>query len=344
MKTVVRESSDADRTDAASVTAQMPVIDEFTSFDPNAGGPHDPNPPGEAPPKRPPTARPARPDRFDEVSAAEVTAPLILPPAVNHLGGAIAAGAVAVGLAAASKFGVTPLLIGIAVTQGLLIVSWVIGTELPGRVGALVVGALAAAGADFVVSRWPHGQAGTLLGVLALAVPVMFIHQLTRGVVRARVVESLSDIAVLVVGVVALAALMQLRHETVGALMVSALVLAAGGALVAGHVVDAVAPVMRFDAKVPRGLPAVIVGAAVGAAVTYFRLHNTVEFAGNRSLYFGAAVGAIVSLFAVGTAFIEHGLRLAGRWPTIVRPVATAVLSFALLIPVGYLICLQIRG
>lgn len=342
MRTVVGESSKAERADAASVTSQMPVIDEFTSFDPNAGGPQDPNPSDQQPPRRP--DRPVRPNPYDAASPAEVTAPLILPPAVNHLGGAIAAGVVAVGLAAASKFGVTPLLIGVAVTQGLLILAWVIGTELPGRIGGIVVGALAAAGADFVVSRWPHGQAGALLGVLALAVPVMFVHQLTRGVVRTRVVESLSDIAVLVVGVVALAALMQLRHETVGALMVSALVLAAGGALVAGHIVDAIKPVMRFDAKVPRGLPAVIVGAAVGAAVTYFRLHNTVEFAGNRSLYLGAAVGAIVSLFAVGTAFIEHGLRLARRLPTIVRPVATAVLSFALLIPVGYLICLQVRG
>jgi hypothetical protein len=351
MRTVVGESSEAERSDALSVTAQMPAIDDSTALDPNAGGPQDPNPSDEEPPARASDqsasthAAGGSPARYvDDVADTEKTMPLILPAGLNHLGGAVSAGAVAIGLAVASKFGATPLLIGVAAAQALLVVSWVVGTQLPGRIGGLVVGALAAGGADFAVSHWPHGQLGTLLGVLALAVPAMFIHQLTRGVVRTRVVESLSDIAMLVVGVVALAAVMQLRHETVGALMVSGVVLAAGGALVAGHFVDIVVPLLRFDKEVPRGLLAVVVGAVVGVGAMYFRLHNTIEFDGNRSLYLGASVGAVVSLFAVATAFIEYGLPLAGKWPTILRPVATAVLSFSLLIPVGYLLCLVIRG
>ncbi len=236
------------------------------------------------------------------------------------------------------------LLIAVAVLQGLLVTAWVFGTGLPGRIGALVIGALAAAGADVVVSRWPHGQLGTLLGVLALAVPAMFIHQLTRGVVRARVTESLSDIAVLVVAVVALPALLQLRHETSGKLMVSVVVLAASSALVVGHLVDAVLPLPRFDPTVSRGLLAVIVAIGVGTAVGYLRLHDTVEFTSGRASFLGAAIGGMVSLFAVGAAFVEQASSAppgASRW---LRPVFGVLLPLALLAPVAYLLCLAIRG
>ncbi len=172
----------------------------------------------------------------------------------------------------------------------------------------------------------------------------MFVHQLTRGVVRTRVVESLSDIGLMVVAVVATSALLQLRHETVGTLMVSGIVLAAGGALVAGHLVDLVCPVPRFDPDVPRGLLAVVAGAAVGAVPTYVRLHDTVEFEGARSLYLGASVGAIVSLFAIGAAFVEHGLPRGGRLAALARPFAGTLLCFGLVTPIGYLLCLVIRG
>jgi hypothetical protein len=323
MRVVARERWEAER-DALGVTARIPIIEGFASFDPNAGGPRDPNPTNQLPPRAP---RPAP-----------------VPMKINHLGGAVVAAVVAIGLAVASKFGATPLLAGVAGAQALLVVSWVVGTALPGRLGALVVGALAAGGADVVVSRWPHGQLGTLLVVLGLAIPVMFVHQLTRGVVRARVVESLSDIALMVVAVVAMAALVQLRHETVGALMVSGVMLAAGGALVAGHLVDMVWPVPRFDPNVSRGLLAVVVGAAVGAVATYVRLHNTVEFSGGRSLYLGASIGAIVSLFAVGMAFVEYGLPRAGRVRTLARPIAGTLIALGLVSPIGYLLCLIIRG
>jgi hypothetical protein len=321
MRAVVAEPWDRDALDA---TARIPIIDEFALFDPNAGGPRDPNPANQLPPRAP--AAPA------------------VPVEINHIGGAVVAAVVGVGLSVAAKFGATPLLVGVAAAQGLLVISWVVGTALPGRLGALVVGGLAAGGADVVVSRWPHGQLGTLLGVLGLAIPAMFIHQLTRGVVRSRVVESLSDIALMVVAVVSMAALVQLRHETVGALMVSGVMLAAGGALVAGHLVDMVWPVPRFDPNVSRGLLAVVVGAAVGAAATYFRLHNTVEFTGGRSLYLGASVGAIVSLFAIGMAFVEYSLPPAGRVRTLARPIAGTLVALGLVMPIGYLLCLIIRG
>ena len=325
MTVMVGEPSGIDRGDALSVTAQIPVVDDY------AVGPQDPNPPDEVPPPEPP---PEPPSELETAHLGQI----------NHIQGAAAAAVLAIGLAIASKLGVTPLLIGIAVVQGLLVVSWVFGTALPGRIGGLVIGGLAAGGADVMVSRWPHGQLGTLLGVLGLAIPAMFVHQLTRGVVRTRVVESLSDIALMVVAVVGCAALMQLRHETLGALMTSGFVLAAGAALVAGHLVDLFFPKMLFDPDVPRGLLAVIAGAMAGAVACFLRLHNSFEFDHKRSIIVGGALGALVSLFAIGAAFVEQSLPAGRRPVAVARPVASTLISFGLLVPIGYLLCLTIRA
>jgi hypothetical protein len=311
-------ASDGRRVDPLSVTAQFPVIDAY------AFGPQDPNPYGGRLPDIPLPPRP--------------------PGRVSHLGGALAAAVVTAGLIVGANYGATPLLIAVAAAQGLLVLTWVFGTALPGRLGALFVGALAAAGADIIVSRWPHGELGTLVVVLGLAIPAMFIHQLTRGVVRTRVVESLSDVALLVVAVVAMPAYLQLSHEMLGTRMVTGVALAAGGALVAGHLVDMVWPVPRFDVNVRRGLLAVVIASAVGAGATYLRLRDTVDFASGRSLSLGASVGAIVSLFAVGAAFVQYGLPPGGRIAAITRPVAGAFMSVGLLAPLGYLLCLIIRG
>jgi hypothetical protein len=275
--------------------------------------------------------------------ATEPPAPAV-PAGVNHLGGATVAILVGAALAVTANHGAVQLLVAVAVMQGLLVISWVLGTGLPGRIGGLVVGGLAAAGADIVVSRWPHGQLGTLLGVLGLAIPAMFIHQLTRGVVRARVTESLSDIAVLVVAVVALPALVQLRHEVGGEQMVTVVVLAATGALLVGHLVDAVVPRPGFDPTVSRGLLAVVVAIGVGTAVAYLRLRNTIEFTAGRAAFLGAAVGGIVSLFAVGAAFVEQTSSAPSGPTRLLRPIFGILLPIGLISPVAYLLCLAIRG
>jgi hypothetical protein len=240
------------------------------------------------------------------------------------------------GLAHASS---AALLAGVAVTQLILVMAWVFGTGLPGRIGGLVLGLLAAVAADIVIVHWPDAQLSPLLAIVGLAIPAMFIHQLSRGVVRRRTTESLSDIALLVVCVVALPAFVQLRHESGGPAMASAAIGAAAAALLAGHLVDARWPVPRFDAAVPRGLLGVVIGAALAALIGYLRLHGTVEFSAGRSLFLGAAVGAVASLLAVGAAFLPHEVAL----PRL-RPVYVVLIPLALVAPVGYLLCLAVRA
>jgi hypothetical protein len=263
--------------------------------------------------------------------------------APENLLAAVVAVVVAGGLAVAANAGPGQLVLGVAIVQGILIVAWVFGTNLPGRVGALIIAALAAVASDAVMTAWPHSQLGPLIGVLGLAVPAMFIHQLTRGVARSRVVESLSAVAVVVVATVALSALIQLRHET-DARVTSAAIAAAGAALAAGLVTDAVLPALRFEPEVPRGLGGVIASLVVGGIVGFVRLSGTVEFSTGRAILLGAALGVIAGLVGVGSSYVTHTLRTSPAGARAFRAVLEAVLPLAVVAPVAYVLVLAIQA
>jgi hypothetical protein len=265
-------------------------------------------------------------------------------------GALVLAAIVGVALAVTARTSALALLIAVAVTQALLAAGWVFCSRMPGRKGAFVLAALAAAGADVAVSVWPHGKLGTLLAVLGLAVPLLFIHQLMRGAARSRIVQSLSGIAFLVLAEVALAALPQLRHEfgsQIGGRVVAGVVAAAAGALVVGYLVDLIAPLPRFDPDVPRGLLGVVASAGLGGSLGYLLLQSDrfADFAGGRGAFIGASLGALVGLVAVGVAFAERELPVradgAGqRW----RPFVGVLVPISVLAPVAFLLCLAIRA
>jgi hypothetical protein len=196
---------------------------------------------------------------------------------------------------------------------------------------------------------WPHGRLGTLLAVLGLAVPAMFVHQLARGAARVQVVSSLSAVALLVFAEVSLPAILQLRHEfgagAAGGRVAATAVAALAGALVIGCLVDILLPAPRFDPAVARGLLGLIASAGLGGSIGYLMLRDQFEFSGGRSSFVGAALGALAGLLAVATAFVLHTTpepaRAIGRW---LRPVLAAVLPIAVVAPVAFLLCLAIRA
>ena len=240
-------------------------------------------------------------------------------PELNLLLTAATALLVGAALVLSARHGALALLVAVAVTQALLAVTWAAAIGLPGRTGALLIAAAAAAGGDVAVSMWPHGRLGTELIVFGLAVPVMFCHQLARGAARVRIVESLAGLALLVAGVTALPAFVQLRHEfdpsVTGGHIAAGVLEAAAGALVVGCLVDMVLPAPRFDAGIGRGLLAVLASAGVGGSVGHLEISSGLQFSGNRGTFAGAAVGALVALFAVATTFIEFSTTpTEGRW------------------------------
>lgn len=261
------------------------------------------------------------------------------------LGVALVAGAP---LVVTARVGALALLIAVAVVQALLGLGWVFGTALPGRNGALLIAAAAAAGSDVTVSLWPHSRLGTLLIVFALAVSLMFVHQLARGAARVRVLESLSSVAVVVAGEASLAAFLQLRHEFVpsssAGRLVGGVLAVAAGALIVGYLVDMVMPVPRFDAAVPRGLLAVVASAGLGGSVGHLMISDSTHFAGARGTFAGAALGALVGFLAVGVAFLDASLPAPSR-ATVrrTRVLMTALLPVSLAGPVAFLLLLAIR-
>jgi hypothetical protein len=291
-------------------------------------------------------AEPGPSDSADRGPAGDVELSLTGSLAVAALAGA--------GLAITARVGATALLVAVAVVQALLAFAWLYATAAPGRRGALLIAGLAAAGSDVCVSVWPGSRLGTLLVVFALAVPVLFVHQLMRGAARMRIVESLGAVALLVLAETALPALLQLRHEfghDLGGQVVSGVVVAAAGALVVGYVVDLLVPAPRFDPDVPRGLLAVVASAGLGGSVGYLMLQSgqLVDLRGGRGAFVGAASGALVALLAIGVAFVEHDTdqlataRVSG-FGRRMRPVLGALLPLALLAPIAFLLCLAVRA
>jgi hypothetical protein len=251
---------------------------------------------------------------------------------------------------AAARSSAVTLLIAVAALQALVAWAWILVTRIPGRRGAFVLAAAAAAAADVAVSVWPHSRLGALLGVLGLAVPALFVHQLMRGAARVRVVESLSSGALLVCAEIALSSLVQLRHEfasSTGGRVPEMAVLAIGGAIVASCLVDMIVSTPRFDPSVPRGFPGLVAATAVGAAFGYLVLRHTVGFETGRAAFAGAALGALAGLMEIAGSFIAATagrssveLDRSGR---ALRPILVATLPMAALAPVAFLLCLAIR-
>jgi hypothetical protein len=268
---------------------------------------------------------------------------------LNLLGSLVIALLFAGGLTAAGRASAVALLVAVAVGQALAGLAWVFGTGLPGRIGALVILTAAAAGADVCVSVWPHSRLGTLLAVCGLAIPASFVHQLARSAARVRVADSLGAIAFGVLVVVALPALVQLRHEFSssgnGGTVAAGVAAAAGAALVVGFLVDMVMPAPRFDPTVPRGLLAVIASAGVGGSVGQLTLHSGTGFLDGRGAFVGAAVGALAAFFAIAVAFIERSTpAVTSRGGRLARAALSAAVPVALLAPVAFLLCLAVRA
>lgn len=274
----------------------------------------------------------------------------LVPVELHLLGTALTALLAGAALAYGAYAGAIALLVAVAAVQAGLVLSYVLGTGMPGFRGGSLVAVMAAAGADVAVSLRPHGRLGVLLTVLGLAVAVMFVHQLIRGAGRVQLVSSLSAISLLVLGVVALPALIQLRHETAaGSLLhgdvVVAAVAASAVALVVGCLTDTVSASPRFDADVPRGLLGLLVSTGVGAALGHLLLGDSLGFTGGRAAFVGGAVGALSGLIAVAGAYVLFTTPQPGAGPAArLRPVLAALLPLCVVAPASFVLFLAVRA
>jgi hypothetical protein len=220
-----------------------------------------------------------------------------------------------------------------------------------------------ATAADVVVMVWPHGQLGSLVGVLAFVQIAAFLHQLLRGVARSEIVTSLGRTELMLIAVIAFSALVALRNSNDGRALTVAVLLAAAGALVEGHLVDLAWIGPRFDSEVRRGILAAVVSVLVSGAITYAWLDHEQVLDHQHALILGISVGVIASLFALCAAFVlanlaESGEAVSGeavsgeavsgeavyggvQWT---RPFVAVLLPLALLAPIAYLLGSAVQG
>lgn len=262
-----------------------------------------------------------------------------------HLTTAMLAVVVTVGLAVATRYGRPGVVVGIGAVQALLVPAWVVGTALPGRIGGWVLGLAAAAAADAVLLVRDRTTLAVLLGVLGLTFPAMLLHQLARGVIRVRVTESMSGLALLVTAVVALSSCVALARAVDGPRLVAAVVVSAGAGLAVARVVDAAVPVPRLARDVPYGLLAVVAGTAAGAAAGAAVASGARQLTAPGGALLGAVVAVLAALVAVGVGYVaatvEPRPAAAGRPALAYLGVG---LPLALAAPAGYLVALSVAG
>jgi hypothetical protein len=254
--------------------------------------------------------------------------------------GAAVAVVVALALGTGAVIGRPGVLVSVALVQAALVPAWVFGARSPGRIGGLVLGVAAAGAADAALLVRDRTSPAVLLGVLGLAVPALIVHQLTRGVVRVRVTESLAGIALLITAEVALSILIALARAEDGHRLVGAVVLGAGAGLAVARLTDAVAPVPRIAAGVPYGLLAVALAAVAGAAAGAATAGGPLRTAAGAGV--GSLVAAVAALVAVGVGFAA--VALPGDRNRLALAYLSVVLPIALVAPVGYLAALSVAG
>lgn len=261
-----------------------------------------------------------------------------------HLTVALVAVVVTAALAASTRWDRPGIVVAVAVLQALLVPAWVHGTALPGRIGATVLGFAAAAAADAALLVRDRVSLTVLLGVLGLAVPAMLAHQLTRGVVRVRVTESLAGIALLLTAVVALSSLIALARAVDGTRLVAALVVGAGAGLAAARLADAVAPAPRLAEDVAHGLLAVLAAGLAGAAGGALLSSGARQLGTGGGALLGAVVAVLAALVAVGVGYVAATARSPRRGTRPALAYLAVVLPLAFAAPVGYLVSLAVAG
>jgi len=251
-----------------------------------------------------------------------------LPVLVQGLACALVA-AVLLGLAVVGDL---PLLLALVPLQLLLVLGFLALVDAPASGGVFLLTVAAAGAADLVV-WFDDGRASGLAGVVAVSLVAALLQQLARRE-RSRVTESLADTFVAVLLVCSCVCLLAALRQPGGTWPVRAGLAAAGIALLAGRVGDAVVPgpVLAYGAS--RAWPGLLL--ALGAGMAAAVLVSDGHLATGR--------GALVGLLAAATvATADLAIDLAGseltpehrdaRRVAALRPVSV-LLPFAVLGPV----------
>ena len=233
----------------------------------------------------------------------------------------------------------TPYAIVIFGVQLLFVLAWAMATRPPAAGVIAGICAVTALVADWVAVTEEPARLLPLIGVLLGGFAAAMVTQLVRAGDRSRLRESSGNTFALVGGVVGFASLIVLTRIPVGTQAVLVCLAAAGVALVAARLTDAVYPKPRMAPQVPRGSAGVVLGAMLGALAA-------AALGSRLVLPFTPANGAVVGLIAAGVAvmadlavnYSEAGRGTAEDAPTfwVARHMQGPLGAFAAAAPVAY--------
>ncbi|HEX2416715.1 MAG TPA: hypothetical protein VHJ83_01140 [Micromonosporaceae bacterium] len=224
--------------------------------------------------------------------------------------------------------------------QVLFVLAWTVGGRPPGPKVVAVAGILGAAGADAAAVSSPEASLAPLGYVVAGTFVVGLIGQMLRGEGRTRVTESIGSVAVVAVGVVALATPALLARYPVGTEALLACMLAAGAALVVARLADLVLRQPRVSPQVPRGAPGIVLGAMAGTAAAGWAGSTIAGLTPSAAAVAGVVVAMAALLADLGVVFAETGRLLAGgdRSRGTVRGMLGPLVGLAVAAPAAYLL------
>ena len=281
--------------------------------------------------ERPPAAKPARRATPEQVVAFSAARSLLV---------AGFSGTLAVLLLFGSRLDQPWYAAVCFVVQALFVGAWTWGGRSAGPQVVAAAGAVGAIAADVVAVYSPEASLAPLGYVVAGTFVLGVIGQLVRRKGRSRVTESIGAVAVVAVGVVALATPVLLSRYPAGGEALFACLLATGVALVVAHLSDAVLRTPRAAPQVPRGAPGVVLGAMAGTAVAGFTGSIVVGLTPQVAAVAGLVVALAAVLADLGMVFAETGRLLAGedasRWP--IRAALGPLVGLAVATPAAYLL------
>jgi hypothetical protein len=222
----------------------------------------------------------------------------------HHLPAAVAAAlAVALLVGLPEVLGQTGRLAAVLVLQLGLVLCWVLVTGIQGFAGSLAVGAGAAVAADLALVLPDDAELGDLLAVVGIGFLAAVLQQMLRRP-RHELVASLAGAVLVLVAVASLAALLLLGRTDSGSERALVALLAAGAALVVGHLVDLFLPRPQLADGVPRGLVGTVLAVAAAAAVALLAAGTGDALDAPRALVHGVVIGGVAALTALAASYV----------------------------------------
>lgn len=232
-------------------------------------------------------------------------------------------------------------LAAVLVLQVALVAAWGPATGVPGGLGVPVIGLAAAAAADVLLVLPEDPELGDLLAVPGVAFVAAVLHQMLRRAPRADVVGSLAGVLLLVCALCGLAVLLRLPDTAGGLRPAATVALVVGGALVAGHLVDAVIPRPQVAAGIECGVLGLLVALLAGVGVALLRhspggLGDTLS-----SVTVGLVLAGVAALVGLAGSYVVAGAAGGGVAHALGAPVLQVVLPVAAAGPVAFSLALQ---